>query len=40
MGCGRFEWRFGAAASAAGGRVIYFWRVAESQILLVALFAK
>lgn len=23
-----------------GGRVIYFWRVAESQILLVALFAK
>jgi len=23
-----------------GGRVIYFWLVAESQILLVALFAK
>ncbi len=38
--CGRCAGPSALAAKARGARVIYFWRVSESQILLLAIYAK
>jgi hypothetical protein len=39
-GLRKVRWALPGRGKSGGLRVIYYWRIAESQILLVALFAK
>ncbi len=39
-GLRKLRWGIGARGKSAGARVIYFWRVSESQILMLAFYAK
>jgi hypothetical protein len=39
-GLRKVRWAVPGRGKRGGARVIYFWRVAESQILLIALYAK
>jgi hypothetical protein len=39
-GLRKIRWLVPGRGKRGGARVIYFWRVAESQIMLIALYAK
>ena len=39
-GLRKVRWMIPGRGKRGGARIIYFWRVAEAQILLIALYAK
>ena len=39
-GLRKYRWSLPGRGKRSGARVIYFWRVSESQILMLAIYAK